>query len=229
MRRVIAAVVAAATVLILAVPARAGLATYVQQTPRDGYGPGAKVVALTFDDGPDPRWTPQILRILSERRAPGAFFMVGSMASQYPRLVRRVAAAGHGLGGHTWNHVSMRGLSATGWANEVTRTVRLLSRTPERDRAIRCFRPPYHSYDSTVVSRLDADGLTTVTWSIDPQDWRRPGADAIVATVLEELTPGGIVVLHDGGGDRSQTVEALPRIIRSVRARGYRIVPICIN
>lgn len=90
-----------------------------------------------------------------------------------------------------------------------------------------CVRPPYGAYDDGVVERLAARSIDTAMWSVDPKDWTQPGADAIVSRTLSQLRPGSVVVLHDGGGNRSQTVAALPRIIKGARARGYKIVPFC--
>ena len=94
-------------------------------------------------------------------------------------------------------------------------------------RDIRCLRPPYGAYDDGVVERLSARGLHTVLWTVDPQDWARPGTDAIVRRTMDQLRPSAVILLHDGGGDRSQTVAALPRILDGLRERGYRVVPLC--
>jgi peptidoglycan/xylan/chitin deacetylase (PgdA/CDA1 family) len=224
------AVICIALLVCVAIPSLAGsgsIATKVHQTPRSGHNVSDRVVAITFDDGPSPTYTPRILRILSRRHAKASFLMTGSEASAHPMLVKRVARAGHGIGGHTWNHVDLRGLSATEFSREVDRTNALLARLPDPDRMIRCVRPPYGAYDSTVVARLGERHIRTTMWSIDPQDWRRPGTNSIVSNVLSNLSPGAIVLLHDGGGDRSQTVAALPAIIRGIRDRGYDLVTIC--
>lgn len=197
------------------------------ETPRSGHEAGAKVVALTFDDGPHPTYTKQVLEVLRRYDARATFFPVGKEAKRYPKYVRRAANRGHGIGGHTWSHADLRGLSDSQFSYQVDKTIKLLATLPDPDRAIRCVRPPFGAYDSQVVSRLGSRGITTMLWSVDPQDWRRPGTRTIVNRVLGNLHDGAVVVLHDGGGDRSQTVAALPAIIRGIRARGYKIVPIC--
>jgi peptidoglycan-N-acetylglucosamine deacetylase len=159
-------------------------------------GQAGKTVALTFDDGPDPRFTPRILAILARARAPATFFMLGSQAATHPDLVRRVASAGQAVGGHTWHHTRLDRLTSAGVAAEVDCTDRLL--------AMR--------------------GVQLVLWTVDARDWARPGVGRIQATVARELRPGAIVLFHDGGGDRSQTVAALPGVLGLLQARGYRVV-----
>jgi peptidoglycan-N-acetylglucosamine deacetylase len=181
-----------------------------------------KTVALTFDDGPDPRFTPPILAILARARAPAAFFMVGSQAAAHPHLVRRVARAGQAVGGHTWHHVRLDRLAPAGVAAEVDCTDRLLASLTGQP--VRLVRPPAGAYDPGVVGLLAARGVQLTLWTVDSGDWTRPGVGRILATVARELRPGAIILLHDGGGDRSQTVAALPGVLRLLHARGYRAV-----
>ena len=181
-----------------------------------------KTVALTFDDGPDPRFTPPILAILAHARAPATFFMVGSQAAAHPHLVRRVARAGQAVGGHTWHHARLDRLTWAGVAAEVDCTDRLLASLTGRP--VRLVRPPGGSYDPGVVGLLAARGVQLTLWTVDSGDWTRPGVGRILATVARELRPGAIILLHDGGGDRSQTVAALPGVLRLLHARGYRAV-----
>jgi peptidoglycan-N-acetylglucosamine deacetylase len=190
-----------------------------------GAGPGDKVVALTFDDGPDPVFTPRVLDVLSHYQVSATFFMVGWEAAASPDLVKRVVAGGNGVGSHTWNHVDLTRLSDAGMTVQVDRTAALLSF--ETGRKVNCIRPPQGHENPGLVRRLSARGLTTVLWSTDTRDWTRPGTDTIVRSALANLSPGTIILLHDGGGDRSETVAALPRIIESVLSQGYRLVPIC--
>jgi peptidoglycan/xylan/chitin deacetylase (PgdA/CDA1 family) len=181
-----------------------------------------KTVALTFDDGPDPRYTPRILALLARARMPATFFMVGRQAAAHPRLVRRVAQAGQQVGGHTWNHRRLDRLPPASVAAEVDCTDRLLARLA--DRPVRLVRPPDGAYDRRVVDLAAAQGLELILWTADSRDWTRPGIHRIVATVARQLRPGAIVLFHDGGGDRSQTVAALPQVLRQLHARGYRPV-----
>jgi peptidoglycan-N-acetylglucosamine deacetylase len=203
------------------------VARKVHQMPRSGYSSTDKVVALTFDDGPHSRYTPQVLKILADHGVRGAFFFVGKQANRYPDLVKLTASRGHGIGGHTWDHVNLKNRTSSEFSYQVDKTNRLLATLPDPDRVIRCVRPPYGAYDSTVVDRLGRRGITTAIWTVDPKDWKRPGASTIVSRVLGNLHNGAVILFHDGGGDRSQTVAALPEIIRGIKARGYRIVPVC--
>lgn len=190
-----------------------------------GVGPGDRVVALTFDDGPSMTWTPQVLDVLDRYGVPGTFFVTGWSTAAYPALARSIVARGHVVGNHTWSHRPLKGLSDTAFASEVdhaTATIEIV--TGQR---VRCLRPPYGSYDQAVVTRAAARGLHTAMWTVDTQDWTRPGPDVIARAVLDDLRPGAVYLLHDGGGDRSQTVAALPSIIEGIHAAGYGIAVLC--
>src|SRR5207245_8632166 len=142
-----------------------------------------------------------------------------------PEIVQDQVRRGHVVGGHTWDHIGLAGMSDSTFSSQVDRTDDLLGRLTGQP--VRCVRPPYGSYDAAAVTRLGARGIATAMWSVDPRDWSRPGTGTIVNRVLSAVGPGSIVILHDGGGDRSQTIAALPSIIEGIRARGYRLVPIC--
>ena len=126
---------------------------------------------------------------------------------------------------HTWTHAGLALLPAREWPAEVDRTSSLLRGVTGH--AVRCLRPPYGLSDAAVDARLRVRGLAELDWDVDPSDYLRPGAAAIARRVLAALHPGAIVILHDGGGNRSQTVAALPAIIRGIRAARYQIVPAC--
>jgi len=193
--------------------------------------PGPHKVALTFDDGPDPTWTPKILKILKEKQAPAAFFVLGTQAQHYPDLLERIARDGHEIGNHTYSHQNLTESGDQQIELELNATTRLIEAVTGRSTAY--FRPPYNS-DGTPTQpgemralRVARDlGYLTVTQSIDPDDWERPGADALVARVKRQRPDGSVILLHDGGGDRSQTVAALPAIIDYLRGRGDLIVPL---
>jgi peptidoglycan-N-acetylglucosamine deacetylase len=148
--------------------------------------------------------------------------MVGRQAPAHPQLVRRVAQAGQVVGGHTWNHARLDRLPSARVAAEVDCTNQLLARLAGRP--VRLVRPPDGAYDRGVVDRLAARGLQLILWTVDSRDWAHPGVHHIVATVVRELRAGAIIVFHDGGGDRSQTVAAPPQVLRQLYARGYRAV-----
>jgi peptidoglycan/xylan/chitin deacetylase (PgdA/CDA1 family) len=188
-----------------------------------GPGGGPPAVALTFDDGPHPRWTPLILDVLKAKGVKATFFDLGLMASRYPDLVRREVAEGMSVQNHSWNHPRLAGRLAPFVNAQLVRTRDLLNSLGAH---VTAFRPPYASYDASTISVASAAGMRTVVWSEDPSDYRKPPASVIVARVMGAVRPGAIVLMHDGGGDRSQTLAALPVIIDQLRARGFTFATI---
>jgi peptidoglycan/xylan/chitin deacetylase (PgdA/CDA1 family) len=178
-----------------------------------------KVVYLTFDDGPSPSSTPKILTLLRRHRATATFFAVGSQVDAYPSLARRIVREGHVLGNHTYTHADLSRLTAAAFFAEVDRTQLAIRRATGTSTTL--LRPPYGSTSSTVRALAAQRGYRVVMWDVDPQDWLRPGAYGIAAHVLANAGAGDVVLLHDGGGERSQTVLALDRILRTMSARGY--------
>ena len=199
-------------------------AFYTYQAPGAAATAGKKVIALTFDDGPGP-YTPQVLAILERSHVPATFFEIGDQIAEYPQYTRMVAAAGDPVEDHTWTHADLATLPADQFAYQIDQTQgeisSLTGRTPL------CVRPPYDAWDSTALDEMALRGLTTMSYSVDPRDWSMPGVPAIVAGVVDAAFPGAVVDLHDGGGDRSETVEALPQIIGDLEARGFGFVSIC--
>ena len=187
-------------------------------------------VALTFDDGPDPKWTPQILDILRQYHVHATFFIIGKHAENYPGLVRRILKEGHEIGSHTYTHPNLSEVTPEQATLELNATQRLIEWITGRTTIL--FRPPYNA-DSMPVSLAEARpialatdfGYVTVGESIDPQDWDRPGTDEIVRRIKQGRDDGGVILLHDAGGDRSQTVAALPLILEYLQARGDTVVP----
>ena len=192
---------------------------------------GEHLVALTFDDGPNPKWTPRVLEILKQKGCLATFFMIGKNAEDYPDLVRRVVAEGHEIGNHTYYHTNVAACPDWQTRTELNATQRLLEDLTGRSTTL--FRPPYNAdsrpNDLQELTALDiAQKLDylSVLEDIDPEDWARPGADVIFERVKTLRRQGSLILLHDAGGDRAQTVEALPRIIDYLRARGDTIVPV---
>ncbi len=183
---------------------------------------GSSVVYLTFDDGPG-KYTPQVLSLLAAYDAKATFFVIGAQAAADPAGVRAIKAAGHTVANHTWSHPNLRELSAPAIRTQISRTDAALGFTT------RCVRPPYGATNSTVATTVSSMGKRSVLWSVDPQDWARPGASTIADRVLSTVRPGATVLMHDGGGDRSQTVTALATVLETLKARGYafRAVPGC--
>jgi peptidoglycan/xylan/chitin deacetylase (PgdA/CDA1 family) len=188
-----------------------------------GRGPsGVRDVAVTFDDGPDPVFTPQVLEILAEFAVPASFFCVGLNADAHPRLVETAAGAGHFVGNHTWTHAYLPDLSRDELLRQVDATGEALARV--LGEAPTLARPPYGARTPDVLTWLAGHGLTTVVWDVDAGDWAEPGVDAVVAGATTTVTGGSIILMHDAGGDRAQTVAALPRILRTLLERGHRLV-----
>ncbi len=190
---------------------------------------GEHQVALTFDDGPDPLWTPKILDILKAANVKAAFFVVGVNAERYPNLVRRIVDEGHEIGNHTYYHSNLAECGAEHIRLELNATQLLIESITGR--ATTLFRPPYAADTSPsqireLIPLQIAEDLNylVVLESIDPQDWARPGADTILQRVKQQRRDGSIILLHDAGGDRSQTVEALPRILDWLHTRGDTVV-----
>jgi peptidoglycan/xylan/chitin deacetylase (PgdA/CDA1 family) len=180
-----------------------------------------KTVALTFDGGPS-GYTPKIERILERKHVRASFFWVGSRTFGWEKVVRRISDKGHEIANHSWFHDDLTTLSPDAVRRDLARTNRRLARlTGERPTI---FRPPYGAVNPQVRQVAAGLGLRTVIWDADSLDWTSPGCDEIVRLVKERVRPGAIVLLHDGGGDRRQTVCALPRIIRNLRSRHYRFV-----
>ncbi len=202
---------------------------------RGGDRPG--LVALTFDDGPDAVWTPRILDLLKQQNVPATFFVIGEDAQSHPDLVRRIVNEGHDIGNHTFTHPNISDIPDRLTVLELNATQRLIEAITGRSTVL--FRPPYfgdaepNTPDEVMpVARAEHLGYLTVGLHVDPDDWAMPGSDEIVKQTISGVTNpdpekrGEIVLLHDGGGDRTQTLEALPQIISELRARGYRFVTV---
>jgi len=187
--------------------------------PSEGTGP---VVYLTFDDGPHPEYTPQVLEILSRHGVRATFFVIGSLAELYPGIIWRINAEGHTVANHTWNHEVLAGLSQEAFDNTVGRTQELLGAL-----ATPCLRPPYGSIDAFTHDWAANHGLEIALWNVDPADWRSPPAAEIAQHVVEHAHDGAIVLLHDGGGDRTQTILVLDTALSTLSSQGYRFEPLC--
>jgi len=195
--------------------------------PSGGHARVEPAVALTFDDGPSPQHTPLILAKLRKLHVQATFFVVGYLADQYPSLVRQELRAGMAVGNHSYNHPEVPPFDELPQRlidDEIALGEQSLSRAGARPRL---FRPPGGSFSRTVVGAAETLDQRVVLWSVDPGDWQ-PGVKPkqIVQRVLAAVRPGSIVILHDGGGDRSATAAALPAIVKGIRRKGLRLVAI---
>ncbi len=185
-------------------------------------GPRGRRVALTYDDGPSAQ-TPAFLSELQRLGVPATFFMIGREVQALPAIARQVLADGNAIGDHSWNHANLAG-GGPAATDQLIRTNAAIRRATGFTPCL--FRPPYRATGPDLVTRVREQGMTSVLWSVDPSDWARPGTDAIIARVLAQAGPGAIILSHDGGGDRSQTLAALPLIVSALRARGYTFVTV---
>jgi len=191
----------------------------------------AKTIALTFDDGPDPRWTPQILDVLARYDAHATFFAIGSKVNQYPDLARRIVAGGNELGSHTFTHADLASTPAWRRRAELTLTSNAIAAATGHRPTL--LRPPYSSTPAAVTGadfaasqQAAAAGQLIVLADRDTGDWRRPGVPAIIAAAQPTKGRGAVVMMHDSGGDRGQTVAALRELIPRLQAQGYRFTTV---
>ncbi|GAA3577104.1 bifunctional polysaccharide deacetylase/glycosyltransferase family 2 protein [Streptomyces osmaniensis] len=190
-----------------------------------------KTIALTFDDGPNPTWTPQVLAILKKYDIPATFFVVGSMVSRYPSIVADMVDAGNEVGIHTFTHVDLSYQSDARVNREMQQTQLALAGAAGITTTL--FRAPYSSetdaidnYSWPVYKKLGEDGYTSVFVDTDSDDWKRPGVSKIVKWATPDDGEGASVLFHDAGGERSQTIKALPKYIEKMRAKGYTFTTI---
>ena len=183
------------------------------------HGPvGRRVVALSFDDGPSP-YTAALVAMLAANNVPGTFFMIGrQVTSRYAATVRRELLDGDALGDHTFTHANLIA-PGTDVAAELSETIAVIHSISGYTTCL--FRPPHGAYTETIMRVAAKLGLATILWNVNPHDYLRPGTSRIVSRVLAAVKPGSIILSHDGGGPRGQTLAAYPRIIAALRARGY--------
>jgi peptidoglycan-N-acetylglucosamine deacetylase len=180
-------------------------------------------IALTFDDGPGP-YTPGVLNVLEREHVPATFFVIGEELRYFSASTVREIHDGFVIGDHTETHPMMAQLSAHDQHEELfEQAARIELLGGHRPRL---FRPPYGSFDATTFHQLHQMHMLMVLWSVDTDDYQQPGVSVIVHNALEGAKPGAIILMHDAGGDRSQTIEALPTIIHELRKRGFRLVTV---
>jgi peptidoglycan/xylan/chitin deacetylase (PgdA/CDA1 family) len=195
----------------------------VQSAPEYYVHAGPKVVALTLDDGPSPIYTPQVLDLLAQYRIKATFCMIGRQVAANHSLVREVAAAGHMIVNHTWDHADQSKLSLSAVRSEIARTSDTLASAGVHPSV---FRAPYGAWSHAVYEACAMADLRPLDWSVDPRDWSRPGVNTIVTRILHQTRTGSIILEHDGGGDRSQTVAALKIVLPKLLDAGYRFTSV---
>lgn len=192
--------------------------------PLYGGNPQKPEIALTFDDGPHPYNTPQVLATLNRFGIKATFFCVGRLVAAFPELVKQEHAAGHLVEDHSWSHPYLPSLAPSAILTQLAGTSAIIYATIGVRPAF--FRPPYGAFNGQVLAQARSLHLTTVIWNDDPRDWSLPGTTAIINRVLWSARNGTIIILHDGGGYRQQTIAALPTIITTLQERGFRFVTI---
>lgn len=185
------------------------------------------MVALTFDDVPDPRYTPQLLDVLRKYKVKATFFVVGSRAEKHPALVARMVREGHAVGNHSYNHPQFTKLSVNQFRTQVVRTeniIQLLAGYKPR-----LIRPPYGDINEQQLKWAKARGYKLVNWNVDSLDWRGLSKAQVKHNILSRAGRGAIILQHGGGGRGSNlqgTLQALPDIIRTIRSKGYSFVTV---
>jgi peptidoglycan/xylan/chitin deacetylase (PgdA/CDA1 family) len=185
--------------------------------------PEKKVIALTFDDGPWPNSTAKVLDILKKNRIKSTFFVVGQNVKNYPDLTKQIVADGHIIANHTWHHWYHQ-MNAQAAAYEVANTTDIIYQTTGVRTSL--FRPPGGIMNNGVAAYAKNNKYAVIMWSADSMDYSRPAVPRLMNNIFREAKPGGIVLMHDGGGDRSNTVKALPEIINRFRKQGYEFVTV---
>ncbi len=209
------------------VPARHGIAAhrgpsapaYPLDRPLYYIRDASKAIALTIDDGPDPVYTPQVLRLLRKYQVTATFSMIGRQVAACPHLAAAAAEAGHAIANHTWTHADLAGMPAAGVHDELA----LASRAIRAATGVhpRLFRAPYGAWSAEVIKLCEQMRMVPLDWSVDPRDWARPGVRSIVRNIMASTRPGSIILEHDGGGNRSQTVTALGIVLPWLLHKGY--------
>ncbi len=184
--------------------------------------PGTNRIALTFDDGPDLKYTPQVLDVLRDYQVPATFFLIGNRAERFPNVVGRILAEGHVIGNHSWSHPDLRRVSKDRLISEIRRTEEVLENITGRKTAL--IRPPYGAVTAPVLEQMKEMNYKVINWSVDSVDWRDQSADQILINTLPDVRGGGILLFHSTGGEgqsMAATVEVLPELIETLKMLGY--------
>ncbi len=197
-----------------------GAPSYPLDRPLYYIDDGAKAIALTIDDGPDPVYTPQVLDLLAQYHVTATFSMIGQRVAAYPYLARAVAEAGHVIANHTWNHADLAGMRTLHVHSELSRASDAIHAAAGVHPGL--FRAPYGAWTRDVIRECEQMRMVPLDWSVDPRDWAMPGVRSIVRDIMHKTQPGSIILEHDGGGNRSQTVAALRIVLPRLLHEGYQ-------
>lgn len=182
-----------------------------------------KILYLSFDDGPNSTWTPQIMQVLQENNATAVFFQIGQQVAPMASVMQQMLSAGMSVGNHTWSHPSLDGISKSEFDSQISQTdTAQKAQGAYTQPGTHCLRPPYGATDGNTQAWAQEWSYRVMLWDIDPQDWAMPGAQQIADTIIQHARPGAIVLSHDGGGNRSQTVDAYRIALPQLAAQGYR-------
>jgi len=184
-----------------------------------------KVVALTFDDGPDATYTPMILEVLHRNHVPATFFVLGSQVDKYPKVMQWIQKAGHEIGNHGYHHYDLNKLTEQEVYGEIKRTEKSILKTTGI--LAQYYRPPGGVMTHDVMNAVQTAGYDLIFWSVDPRDWSLARTASVIAdSVIKNVRAGDIILFHDGGLNQRQTVAALQELITNLRSRGYRFVTV---
>lgn len=185
-----------------------------------------KIIALTFDDGPDPVFTPKVLDILQKNHANGTFFVLGEQVEQYPDVAKMIVDQGNEIANHTYTHPHTKGTSIAKLEKEMLKTHTIILGATHTVPTL--FRPPEGYFNKKIVALAKENGYRVILWSWtqDTRDWANPGVKAIINKVLKNAKSGDIVIFHDCGGDRSQTIKALGPVIEGLKEKGFELVTV---
>jgi polysaccharide deacetylase family sporulation protein PdaB len=184
----------------------------------------AKRIALTFDDGPNAQFTPQVLDILKEQKAKATFFVLGSSVQSHPDLAKRIVDEGHVIANHSWNHPHLPQIAKKEVAKELDRTRDVVKKVTGKE--MNLMRPPYGEVNDEVLSTLGKRNLSVIKWDVDTEDWKGKSPEEIVQTAISHAQNGSIILMHDAGGDRTSTVQALRTLISQLKSQGYELVTV---
>ncbi|ULT59934.1 polysaccharide deacetylase family protein [Neobacillus drentensis] len=184
-----------------------------------------KAVAITFDDGPNPIYTPEVLDIFAKAEGKATFFMIGEQMERYPEIVKEVAEQGHEIGNHTFSHPKLSELSPADCLSEIERNEEIIQELTGQLPVV--FRPPYLDYNNDTISILKDKGYPMIgALNMEAQDWEQPGVEHILSASKKCVRNGSILIFHDGFGDRSQTIQAVKKLVFELKSEGYQLLTV---